>query len=133
MEQEVKFFRMIDLLRSNHQLRQRLLDDPENVLTELGIDESILNKAHDDKALARAQDLVTSAKLTDADDVISGLKKIGAAAKQNLKNGFEVEVEPFGVTLLERVPGSKSLDWTATATTKCTFSPWDGCKPDVDW
>jgi len=94
------FHIMVAQMRSNRQARQQLLEYPERVLNSVGLDKSALNEPHDKNALARAEILLSSANITDADDAISALKKLGAAARNKLGENFEVEVDPFGVTLL---------------------------------
>lgn len=133
MDKDTKFARMVDLLRSDRTAREKLLDDPDTLLADLGLDAKVLNDAYDQQALDRANALLKDAGITNQDDAVSALRKLGTAAKKHFANGHEVEIEPFGVKLLERVPGANTLEWTATGTIKCTFSPWDGCSPDPDW
>jgi hypothetical protein len=130
---DTKFSRMLHLLGGDSQARRELLRDPEAVLTRLGVDGSILENTYDRDALRRGEDIVSSARISPQDDVVTSLKKLGDAAEKALPNGYDVAVTPFGLTLMERVSNPTALDVTATATSSCTFNPWDGCKGDPDW
>jgi hypothetical protein len=65
------------------------------------------------------------------DSVEEALKKLGGAQDRVFGGQFGVDVDPLGVTLMER-PTSTSADVTPTGTVKCTFNPADGCSPDID-
>lgn len=131
MNENTKFARMLALLRSDHKAQQKLLTDPVSLFEEMGVSKAALNAAENEQALARTKALLSDAGITTKDDIVSGLKKVGIAAKKHFKNGFEVEVHPFGIVLLEH-PIETQLDWTATGGVTCTYSPWDGCSPDPD-
>jgi len=132
MDKETKFMRMVDLLKADKTARDKLLADPETLLTDLGIDPKILNDPLDQQSFDRAEALLKDANIKDKDNAVTGLRKLGIAAKKHFVNGHEVEVEPFAIRLLERVPAARALNWTATGTVNCTYGPWDGCKPDGD-
>lgn len=102
-------------------------------MKNLGVEESILDEPHDKNAFARAREVLSTAGLSAGDNAVTGLKKIGSAAQKKFSKGYELKVDPFGFTLLERPVLPQKMDWTATATVKCTWGPWDDCNADADW
>lgn len=127
-----KFDRMVALLRSDRQARDAVVSDLQGLLDRFDLTKDELTVPHDEEAYRRAVGLLERAAIDNEVDPVTALRRLGEAARGAFPDGFEVEVDPLGVALLERTPGVGGLDITGTGTTKCTFSPWDGCKPDVD-
>lgn len=132
MEAGAKFARMVAQLRCDPDARRRLLEDPETLLGDFGLERDALRSPQEGEALTRARHLLSAADIAEQDDAATGLRKLGKAARQQLGDRYVVEVDPLGITLLECGRASTSLELTASGTAKCTFSPWDGCSPDVD-
>jgi hypothetical protein len=86
-----------------------------------------------EEGLARAKALIDQAKIGPDDNQEDAIRRLGTTAEGSLPGGFDLATGPFGFTLLERLPEAQSMEVTGTVTTNCTFSPWDGCKPDVDF
>ncbi len=130
MNRELRLIRMIEVLKSDASLRAAFLKDPEKTLDAFGLDRTALNDASNAEGIKRAEEVLADASVQASDDAVSGLRKVNDAAARRFTNGFEADVEPFGVTLLERPSNPTALDITATAKVTCTFSPWDGCSAD---
>jgi len=132
MHDQTKFSKMIEILRSDEELRKLLLTSPDELLEKLGASPELLQEGEISEGRARGEKILATANVLPADDLTTALKKLGKAAEQITSGKFTVDVEPFGFLLREK-PQKFSLDWTATGTTKCTWDPWDGCSPDADW
>lgn len=131
MSDVTKFARLLEVLRSDRQSRDRVLRDPAGLLKEHGLNPAALDRSVDKKSLERGRQVLAAAAIKPTDDAVTSLKKLGGAARKQFKE-FEVEVRPFGITLLERprMPAGQGI--TGTGTVRCTWSSWDGCEGDFD-
>lgn len=125
------FTRMIELLRNDPSARRQLLHDPESVLHgndiagAAGVDEGPFGDAR-----TRGDEVART--IAQLGPTAEALKVADVAARKIFGDDYDVEVSVLGFALLEQ-PKSKTLEVTATGTTKCTWDPWDGCSGDVDW
>lgn len=126
-----KFQRMIEVLNSDSGARMRFVNKPLEVLEQFKISPDHLDRLADSKIGKKTAEIIEKSGCNNEKSTAAGLPKIAKEFAANFGNDFEVEIYPLGVMLLEKIKDNR-LEITGTATSRCTFSSWDGCSPDVD-
>jgi hypothetical protein len=80
---------------------------------------------------ALAAKALKSARLRPGDSTVDGLRKLDRAMSKTFGPKFDLKLRPTGIAMAQLPKTAAGIDWTATGTVRCTFSPWR-CGPDVD-
>jgi len=122
----------LDYMLTNHPgLLRELLEDPGEVLERLEASEDELRCPEEvHEAYARGERATEAVTALGDIPLTEALPRILHIAERYLGEGMLIHKEPYGLRFLESAPESASMDWTATATFECVFSP--GCHADVD-
>lgn len=127
------------ILTYDERTLQALIENPDEVLAELGLPPDAMRcppRAH--RASRRAEGAVREVEELGEIDPVQAMPLIAEIVSRHFASPYRLAKIPFGVRFEESQPrddedepgGQHNMDWTATATFQCTWSP--GCGGDID-